>query len=262
MTEEAVASVRVERDGAILTITIDRPAVLNALDQPAHFELARAFDAYAADPALRVAIITGAGERAFCVGTDLKSLARTGDYDYPPGGFAGITKRFDLWKPVIAAVNGLCLGGGVEIVAACDLAIASDHAEFALPEPRVGLAALGGGALQRLARQMPMKDAMWLVLTGNRIPAQEARRISLVNEVVPRGTALDRAMAVARDMLACAPLALEASKQVMHLSTGEPSLAAAMRRTYPAAESMLASEDATEGPRAFAEKRKPVWRGR
>ena len=253
---------RLDREDAILTITIDRPEVLNSLHLDAHLELDRAFDLYAADPALRVAIITGTGERAFCVGTDLKSLAVTGDYEYPPGGFAGITKRFDLWKPVIAAVNGLCLGGGVEIVAACDLAIASDHAEFALPEPRVGLAALGGGALQRLARQMPMKDAMWLVLTAQRIPANEARRFSLVNEVVPRGTALDRAKAIARDMLECAPLALEASKQVLLQSVAEPDLAAAMRKHYPAAARMLASEDAREGPRAFAEKRKPQWRGR
>ncbi len=261
-TGHSFQHIRVERDGAILTITLDRPQVLNALHQAAHFELARAFDWYAADPTLRVAIITGSGERAFCVGTDLKSLAETGAYEYPPGGFAGITMRFDLWKPVIAAVNGLCLGGGVEIVAACDLAVASDHAEFALPEPLVGLAALGGGALQRLARQMPMKDAMWLVLTGKRISAPEARRVSLVNEVVPRGAALERAKAIAREMLACAPLALEASKQVMHQSVAEPGLAAAMRKTYPAAERMLSSEDAKEGPRAFAEKRKPRWQGR
>lgn len=261
-TTSAFQYCRLDRDGAILTITIDRPEVLNALHAEAHIELARAFDLYAADPELRVAIITGAGDRAFCVGTDLKALARTGPYEYPPGGFAGITKRFDLWKPVIAAVNGLCLGGGVEIVAACDLAVASDHVEFALPEPLVGLAALGGGALQRLARQMPMKEAMWLVLTAKRIPADEARRISLVNEVVPRGTALDRAKAIARDMLACAPLALEASKQVMHQSLAEPDLGAAMRKHYPAAERMLASEDAKEGPRAFAEKRKPRWLAR
>ena len=253
---------RMDRDGAVLTITIDRPEVLNALHEEAHIELDRAFDLYGADPALRVAIITGMGDRAFCVGTDLKALARTGEYEYPPGGFAGITKRFDLWKPVIAAVNGLCLGGGVEIVAACDLAIASDHAEFALPEPRVGLAALGGGALQRLARQMPMKEAMWLVLTGKRIATAEARKISLINEVVPRGTALERATTVAREMLECAPLALEASKQVMLLSVAEPDLAAAMRKRYPAADRMLASEDAKEGPRAFAEKRKPRWQGR
>ena len=253
---------RLEKDGAILIIIIERPEVLNALNEEAHFELNRAFDLYAAATDLRVAIITGAGERAFCVGTDLKALALRGDYAYPPGGFGGITKRFDLWKPVIAAVNGLCLGGGLEIVAACDLAIASEHAEFALPEPRVGLAALGGGALQRLARQMPMKEAMGLVLTAKRIAADEARRISLINEVVPRGTALARALAIARDMLECAPLSLEASKQVLHQSVAEPDLAAAMRRRYPAAERMLASEDAIEGPRAFAEKRKPRWQGR
>jgi crotonobetainyl-CoA hydratase len=261
-TEHASRFIRCERDGAVLTITIDRPEVLNALHLEAHVELARAFDLYAAASELRVAIITGAGERAFCVGTDLKALAKTGDYEYPRGGFAGITKRFDLWKPVIAAVNGLCLGGGVEIVAACDLAVAAEHAEFALPEPRVGLAALGGGALQRLARQMPMKDAMWLALTAKRIPADEARRISLVNEVVRKGEALARAKAIAQEMLACAPLALEASKQVVLQSACEPDLESAMRRRYPAAERMLASEDAREGPRAFAEKRKPQWRGR
>ena len=253
--------IRVDVDEGVVTITLDRPQVLNALHLPAHVELSRAFDAYADDPALRVAIVTGSGERAFCVGTDLKSLAQTGPYDYPRGGFAGITKRFDLWKPVIAAVNGLCLGGGVEIVAACDLAIASEHAEFALPEPLVGLAALGGGALQRLARQMPMKDAMALVLTGKRISAEEARRVSLVNEVVPRGEPLARAKAIARDMLACAPLALQASKQVMLESLAEPGLEAAMRRSYSAAERMLASDDAKEGPLAFAEKRKPRWTG-
>jgi crotonobetainyl-CoA hydratase len=260
--ESGFRFIRVERDAAVLTITIDRPEVLNSLHRDAHVELSRAFDRYAEDPELRVAIITGTGDRAFCVGTDLKSLARTGEYDYPSGGFAGITKRFDLWKPVIAAVNGLCLGGGVEILAACDLAVAAEHAEFGLPEPRVGQAALGGGALQRLARQMPMKDAMWLALTGNRISAADARRVSLVNEVVPRGMAQERARAIARDMLDCAPLALEASKQVLLQSTAEPDLAAAMRRKYPAAERMLASEDALEGPRAFAEKRKPHWRAR
>jgi crotonobetainyl-CoA hydratase len=262
VTETAFEFIRYEPAEAVLIITLDRPEVLNALHQPAHLELERAFDLYAADASLRVAIVTGAGDRAFCVGTDLKSLAKTGAYEYPPGGFAGITTRFDLWKPVIAAVNGLCLGGGVEILAACDLAVASEHAEFALPEPRVGLAALGGGALQRLARQMPMKDAMWLALTAKRISAAEAKRVSLVNEIVPRGTALERARVLADEILACAPLALEASKQVMHLSTAEPSLAAAMRRQYPAALRMLQSEDAKEGPRAFAEKRKPQWRGR
>ena len=253
---------RFERDGPIVTITLDRPEVLNALHPKAHHELARAFDRYNADPDLRVAIVTGSGDRAFCVGTDLKALAATGRDDKPSTGFAGITRRFDLWKPVIAAVNGLCLGGGVEIVAACDLAIADERAEFGLSEPLVGLAALGGGALQRLARDLPMKDAMWLVLTAKRIPAAEAKRISLINEVVPQGQALARAMALANDLLLCAPLALQASKQVMLESLKERDMADAMSRRYPAAERMLASDDAREGPLAFAQKRKPRWTGR
>lgn len=209
-----------------------------------------------------MAVITGAGDRAFCVGTDLKSLAQTGSYAYPYGGFAGITKRFDLFKPVIAAVNGLCLGGGVEILAACDLAVAAEHAQFGLPEPRVGLAALGGGALQRLARTLPMKEAMGLVLTARRMGAAEAQRIGLVNDVVPMAELAARTRALVDELLACAPLALEASKQVMMQSLDEPGLEAAMNRRYPAAERMLASEDAKEGPRAFAEKRKPRWQGR
>lgn len=253
---------RLDRAGGVLTIAIDRPEVLNALHLPAHVELSRAFDLYAADPELRVAVITGSGDRAFCVGTDLKSLAQTGSYEYPYGGFAGITRRFDLFKPVIAAVNGLCLGGGVEIVAACDLAVAADHAQFGLPEPRVGLAALGGGALQRLARTIPMKQAMGLVLTGRRIEAAEARRIGLVNEVVPASELDARVRALVDEILACAPLAVEASKQVMLQSLAAPGLEAAMTMRYPAAERMLASEDAKEGPRAFAQKRRPDWQGR
>ncbi len=260
MNDTAFRHCRFERDGAIVVITMNRPEVLNALHPEAHAELERAFDLYAADPALRVAIITGAGERAFCVGTDLKALADHRSHAYPPGGFAGIATRFDLWKPVIAAVNGLCIGGGVEIVAACDLAIAAEDAQFSMPEPRVGLAAVNG--LARLARQLPMKHAMHLVLTGRRIDAHEARRIGLVNEVVPRGEALARARALAIELLECAPLAVEAAKQVMLQSLAEPDLERAMRRTYPAVERMLASEDAREGPRAFAQKRKPRWQGR
>ena len=253
---------RYDRAGHVVTITLNRPEVLNAMHTEAHAELARAFDDYAADPDLRVAIVTGAGDRAFCVGTDLKALADTGNHAKPATGFAGITHRFDLWKPVIAAVNGLCLGGGVEIVAACDLAIAAEHAEFALSEPRVGLAALGGGALQRLARELPMKEAMWLVLRGQRIGAEEARRIGLVNAVVPRDRLMSSARALADELLECAPLALQASKQVMLQSLDEPDFAKAMTRRYEAAERMLASDDAREGPLAFAQKRKPVWTGR
>ena len=188
---------RYEVDGPIVTITIDRPDVLNALHPEGHFELDDAFNRYAEDPTLRVAIITATGVRAFCVGTDVKALAATGNDKKPATGFAGITHRFNLWKPVIAAVNGLCLGGGVEIVSACDVAVAADHAEFALSEPLVGLAALGGGALQRLARDIPLKDAMYLVLTAKRVSAQEAKRIGMINEVVPKERLREAALALA-----------------------------------------------------------------
>lgn len=249
-------------EGGLLTLTIDRPEVLNALTPDAHDEMADAFDRFAADPSLRVAIVTGAGDRAFCVGTDLKALARTGDDRKPATGFAGITRRFDLFKPVIAAVNGLCLGGGMEILAACDLAVAADHAQFGLPEPLVGLAALGGGLLQRLPRQVAMKDAMWMILTAQRIPAQEALRMRLVNQVVPAAALMDAARAIAERILDCAPLAIQASKQVVLQSLAQPDLAATMHDNYDMARRMLASEDAKEGPRAFAEKRKPQWQGR
>jgi enoyl-CoA hydratase/carnithine racemase len=251
----------VAREDAILWITINRPAALNALSPAAHRELSAALDDYAADPALRVAVITGAGERAFCVGSDLKARAARNADDHPPTGFGGISHRFDLTKPVIAAVNGLALGGGVEIVAACDLAIAADHVEFGLPEPRVGLAALGGGGLQRLARHLPLKYAMELVLTGRRFGADEAKRIGLINDVVPRAQLKARVRQLADAIIAGAPLAIEASKQVMLQSLAMPDLATALRTKYPAAERMLASEDAKEGQRAFIEKRKPRWQG-
>lgn len=251
----------VERSDHILTITLNRPEVLNAMNPAAHFELNEVFDLYANDPEMRVAIITGTGDRAFCVGTDLKELSRTNDHRKPPGGFCGITTRFDLYKPVIAAVNGLCLGGGAEIVAACDLAIASEHAEFGLVEPRVGLAALGGGALQRLAREMPMKDAMMMILTGKRISAQEALRTSFINQVVPKTELMTAARALANEILECAPLAVQASKQVMLQSLQTPDLEKAMKARYDLAEQMLKSQDAIEGPLAFAEKRPPKWTG-
>lgn len=253
---------RVTRLGAVMTVTIDRPAALNALHPPAHLELSRAFDLFAADPDLRVAVVTGAGSRAFCVGTDLKVRAETGRDDHPPTGFAGLTHRFDLLKPVIAAVNGLALGGGVEIVLAADLAVAAEHAEFGLPEARAGLAAIGGGGLQRLARQLPLKQAMALALTGRRIKADEAERIGLVNAVVPAEKLDDAVRALCDDIVAGAPLAIAATKQVLTQSRDRPGLAAALHANYPAAERMLASEDAREGARAFAEKRKPAWRGR
>ncbi len=248
-------------DGRVLHITLNRPQVLNALHPPAHFELAAIFDAFSGDSDLWIAVVRGAGERSFCTGTDLKVRAERGRDEYPPSGFAGLTRRFDLDKPVVAAINGLALGGGLEIALACDLIVAAEHAKFGFPEPRVGLAAMGGG-VHRLVRQLPDKVAMGLLLTGRQFSAQEALAYGLVNEVVP-GERLDDAVQVwVEDMLACAPLALRATKQVARRNLDHASLAEAMQGDYPAATSMLESEDAVEGPRAFAEKRAPVWRGR
>ena len=252
---------RYEVDGPVVTITIDRPEVLNALHPQGHQEMSDAFDHYAADDSLRVAIVTGSGDRAFCVGTDLKFLAETGLANKPRTGFAGMTHRFDLWKPVIGAVNGLCLGGGMEMLGGCDLVVAAEHARFGLPETRVGLAASGGGMLQRLPREIALKHAMALVLTGKPIPAQEAWRIGLINEVVPAGQVMTRARELAEEILACAPLAVMASKQAMLQSLDVADLASVMHENYPLLQRMLASNDAVEGPKAFAEKHKPNWSG-
>src|SRR5215467_2146731 len=163
---------KVESHEHVLTITLNRPEVLNALHRPMHAELQRAFDAFAADSGQRVCVVTGAGERAFCAGSDLKAAAKAQDITggYPKNGYAGLIERFDLDKPLIAAVNGVALGGGFELALACDLIIAADHARFGLPEPRVGLAALAGG-VHRLPRQMPEKIALGYMLTGRHMTA-------------------------------------------------------------------------------------------
>jgi crotonobetainyl-CoA hydratase len=253
---------RVERDGRVLLVTIDRPEVLNALHPPANRELGEAFDAFAADPELWVAILTGAGERAFSAGNDLKFQASGGGrLEIPPAGFGGLTSRFDLDKPVIAAVNGLALGGGFEIALACDLIVASENASFGLPEPRVGLAALAGG-LHRLPRQIPLKQAMGMLLTGRRISAAEARELGLVNEVVPAAELLPAARRWADAILECSPVSVRTTKQVATRGLRFASLEEAMSQRYDEIRDLVLSEDFSEGPRAFAEKRPPRWKGR
>ena len=254
--------IRAESGEQILTLTIQRPEVLNALNREAHRELAQAFDAFAADPGLRVAIITGAGERGFCTGSDLKAKSqRAYDPDESPAsGFAGLAKRFDLNKPVIAAVNGYALGGGLEIVLACDLVVAAEHASFGFPEPLVGQAALSGG-VQRLVRQIPFRQAMQMLLTCERISAARALEVGLINEVVPKEALMARARALAAQIVRAAPLAIEATKAVA-LATMSGSLERCIVDHHQASLRMLLSEDGAEGPKAFAEKRAPVWRGR
>lgn len=253
--------VEVTREGALTIITINRPGSHNALTSAAQAELGEVFDDFAADDSQWVAIITGAGSKAFCAGHDLKAEpVLTFDKAEPPG-FGGLAARFDLTKPVIAAVNGVAMGGGFEIVLACDLAVASSNAAFALSEPRVGLAALGGG-IQRLPQMVGLKRAMHILLTGRRVSAQEALELGLINEVVEEDV-LGAAKRLAGEILACSPMAVRATKEatLRGLSTSvEEGILGEWE--YPAMKAMLASQDAAEGPRAFAEKRAPVWQGR
>ncbi|MBT3425040.1 MAG: enoyl-CoA hydratase [Gammaproteobacteria bacterium] len=250
----------VEKEGRLTIVTIRRAEVMNALHPPGNFELAEVFDEFSADPEQWVAIITGDGERAFSAGNDLKYQAGGGKMGGPSTGFAGLTSRFDNPKPVIAAVNGLAMGGGFEIALACDLIIASANAIFALPEPRVGLAALAGG-IHRLPREIGMKQAMGMLLTGRRVPADEGLSLGFVNEVVPQGEALAAAKRWAGLILECAPLSVRASKEAAMQGMSSASLEDAIRGEYDQVKAMRSSEDFVEGPKAFSEKRAPNWKG-
>ena len=250
----------VETHGRVMIVRINRPERMNALHPPANIELAEVFDEFAESPDLWVAIITGAGERAFCAGNDLRYQAEDGERLPLPMGFGGLTSRFDLHKPVIAAVNGVAMGGGFEIALACDLIIASENARFALPEPRVGLAALAGG-LQRLPRQIGSKRALGMILTGRHVQAAEGETLGFVNEVVAPEALMDTAMHWADEILKCAPLSVRASKEVVYKNFDYPSLQAAMEAHYDGVFTMRDSADFIEGPKAFAEKRPPNWTG-
>jgi enoyl-CoA hydratase/carnithine racemase len=256
-------SVRFEVRDHVATLTIDRPDVLNAIDLAAEAELQRIWAELEQRSDVRVVVLTGAGERAFCVGADMKNPSTSG-LEYwaraRPGGFGGIALRDSLNLPVIARVNGFALGGGFEMVLGCDIVVACDEASFGLPEPLVGRMPLDGG-MTLLQRQIPHRLAMGMLLTGQRVTAERALEWGLVNEVVPRAQ-LDEAVArwVAQ-ILACAPLSVQAIKQVVR-ATGSLSPADAQALRLPALVAALQSEDAQEGVRAFQEKRKPVWQGR
>jgi len=257
-------SVRFEVADHVATVTIDRPEVLNAVDLPTEAELQRIWSEIESRDDIRAVVLTGAGERSFCAGADLKNTSNLKGVEYwaaaRPGGFGGIALRETLDVPVIARVNGFALGGGFEMVLGCDIVVACEEASFGLPEPLVGRLPLDGGMLL-LQRQIPYRQAMGMMLTGQRVKAQRALEMGLVNEVVPRAeidTAVNRWV---QQMLACAPLSLKAIKQVVR-RTGTLSPAEAHRMRLPALVAALQSEDANEGVLAFQQKRKPQWLGR
>jgi crotonobetainyl-CoA hydratase len=256
--------VQVRADGQVLIITLDRPKA-NAIDVGTSRALYRAFDRLRREPRLRVAVLTGAGERFFSAGWDLKAAADGEDItaDHGPGGFAGLTEFFDIGKPVIAAVNGLALGGGFELVLAADLVVAAEHAEFALTEARLGLVPDAGGLL-RLPSRLPRPIALECLLTGRRISAGEAARWGLVNQVVRADGLMQAALELARAICASAPLSVAAALEILRATEGS-----AVAEGYrimrsgglPAYQAMLGSDDAREGVHAFAERRPPRWTG-
>jgi crotonobetainyl-CoA hydratase len=251
-------------DDEVLVITLDRPKA-NAIDAPTSRLLYDAFARLRDDPSLRVGILTGGGERFFSAGWDLKAAAagEAPDADWGPGGFAGLTELFDLGKPVIAAVNGLAMGGGFELALAADLMVVADHAEMALTEARLGLVADAGGLL-RAPRRLPRAVALELMLTGRRMDAAEAGRWGLANAVVPVGQLLDSALELAQRICESAPLSVAAILEVLAATEGQDVRTgyATMRAGLPAYARVGTSEDAKEGARAFVEKRPPQWRGR
>ncbi len=257
--------VRMEVDHGVLVVTLDRPKA-NAIDVATSHALYDAFQRLQEDPSLRVAVLTGAGDRFFSAGWDLKAAAagEAVDADHGPGGFGGLTELFGRTKPVIAAVNGAALGGGFELALAADLIVVADHAELALPEVRLGIVADSGGLL-RLPRRLPDVVARELLLTARRMSAEEAGRWGLVNRVVAHEDLMTSALALAREVCAGAPLAVAAIQEVL-ATTASLDVRDGFRRLrsgeLPSYELMLQSEDAVEGPRAFAEKRAPRWRGR
>ena len=256
--------IQVETRGAVLVVTLNRPTA-NAIDVPTSRLMGETFAEFRDDPALRVAIITGAGDKFFCAGWDLKAAAQgeVADSDYGVGGFGGLQELPDLNKPVIAAVNGICCGGGLELALSADLILASEQATFALPEINSGT--IADAATLKLPRRVPYHVAMELLLTGRWMDAIEAHHWGLVNETLPKDQLIVRANELADTLADGPPLVYAAIKEVLRESEGlafQRALDQITRRKIPSVDRLYSSDDQLEGARAFAEKRKPLWRGR
>jgi enoyl-CoA hydratase/carnithine racemase len=257
--------ITVERKDRITIMTINRPDVMNAISPLVSLEMDKVLNEFSDDPEQWIFILTGAGDRAFSAGNDLKFQATRGDemagiMKKVRCGFGGIVQRHDCFKPMIAAVNGLALGGGFELALACDIIIAAENATFGFPEPRVGLMAMAGG-VHRLPRHIPYHLAMGMLMTSKRINAQEALSYGLVNEVVPLADLMKTAENYTAEILKGAPLSIRASKEAA-IKGLEMQLEKAIPYRFPGMKAMIGSEDFIEGPKAFVEKRPPNWKGK
>ncbi|MEZ5924104.1 MAG: carnitinyl-CoA dehydratase [Hyphomicrobiaceae bacterium] len=258
-------SVKIRRNGRIFELTLDRPKA-NAIDVPTSIAMGEAFRSFRDDPELRVAIVTGGGEKFFSAGWDLKSATETGeapDVHYGVGGFGGLQELLDLNKPVIAALNGMTVGGGFELALSADILIAAEHVRFALPEIRAGT--LADAATIKLPKRIPYHIAMDMLLTGRWMEAAEAKHYGLVNEIVPASQLMDRAREIAGRLAEGPPLVFAAIKEVVREAEDrnfQDAMALVNRRKLRTVETLYGSEDQKEGPRAFAEKRAPIWKGR
>lgn len=246
-------------EGNILIVTLNRPDVYNAMHPPMHHELSGIWDEFEATQDLWVAILTGAGEKAFSAGNDLKYTASGGKMASPETGFAGLANRLDRSKPIIAAVNGFAMGGGMETAMACDIILAADTAKFALPEVKVGFIA-GAGGIQRLSRQIGRKAAMEMLLTGRHVGAEEAVTLGIANSVHPKAELMDAAFAKAHEITANSPSSLKATMKVLSQMDELEETLKSLKFSRPVLDELRKTYDFSEGVNAFVEKRKPNWK--
>ncbi len=250
--------IKTEKQGHILIVTMNRPEVYNAVHAEMHQEMSECWDAFAADRELWVAVLTGAGEKAFTAGNDLKATNSGSKKGLPASGFAGLSSRFDLEKPIIAAVNGFAMGGGFETALSCDIIIASENAKFSLPEVKVGFFASASG-VQRLSRYIGRLAAQEMMLTGRTIDAAEALRLGCCNEVVPHDKLMNRAMELAEHMCSVSPSSVKATKRILNSMAVADGLPESLAYSREVQKDLARTEDFKEGVQAFVEKRKPNW---